>query len=237
MRKLSYFIIFSGLVIMLFPTLRQWHDDWRQQRLLLQAEQALSAGASRQEEAAAAYDSLSRLFLQEAAAETIELEKAERESSPAVISKEEPPSDELLAAAIQPTVAPKQPPIALISIDKINLRLPVLEGATQENMKSAAAHMKETTPLGEIGNAAIAGHRARGKGRLFNRLNELDAGDEIVLEMATGKITYTVYKVLRVDPSDVSVLNRNKVDSILTLITCDPVIDPVFRLIVQAKRS
>jgi len=125
--------------------------------------------------------------------------------------------------------------IALIEIDKINLKLPVLEGATKANMKHAAAHMKETTDLGDIGNAAIAAHRARTKGRLFNRLNEVAIGDVISVKTSDQVYDYEVYDISIVDPTDVSVLNGNNKDRILTLITCDPLVDPTHRLIVHAK--
>jgi sortase A len=101
-------------------------------------------------------------------------------------------------------------------------------------MKSAAAHLKETAPIGEIGNAAIAAHRMRAKGKLFNRLNEVKVGDEIIVETRKGTFTYTVYDLSIVEPTDVSVLNYNDKDKRLTLITCDPVVDPTHRLIVHA---
>jgi sortase A len=125
--------------------------------------------------------------------------------------------------------------IALISIKKIDLLLPILEGATQENMKHAATHITETTAFGEVGNAGISAHRARTKGRLFNRLDEIQVGDKIVIKTADKDFTYTVFKTRKVLPVQVSVLNRNNVDKILTLITCDPIPEATHRLIIQAK--
>lgn len=219
-------LICAGLLVMLFPFGREWYRDWRQEQLLQEAEQSFAlADQEAQAQAVRAYRDLSRLLEQEAQSE-------DNGSTDITVSPDSPDSP-----VSEPTATPASvsPPVAIIHISKINLRLPVLEGATQENMKAAAAHMTETTPVGEVGNAAIAAHRARTKGRLFNRLNELESGDEIVVETKAGKMTYTVFQVSRVAPSDTSVLRRNKVDSVLTLITCDPVVDPVYRLIVQAK--
>jgi len=141
----------------------------------------------------------------------------------------------------EPTKEPekeKMPdPIATIKIPSINLSLPVLEGATQKNMKYAAAHLTETGKFGQIGNAAIAAHRMKTKGRLFNRLNEVAEGDSIKVTTGNKTYNYTVYKISIVDPTDVSVLNYNKTDKLLTLITCDPVVNPTHRLIVHAKIS
>jgi sortase A len=49
------------------------------------------------------------------------------------------------------------------------------------------------------------------------------------------RTVYTVYKTFLVEPTDVSVLRGNKTDKMLTLITCDPVVNATHRLIVQAK--
>lgn len=125
--------------------------------------------------------------------------------------------------------------MGVVSISKINLTLPILEGATQENMKYAATHITETTAFGEIGNAAIAAHRARTTGRLFNRLDEVEIGDKILVRTKDADFVYTVFQKRMVFPVQVSVLNRNNVDSILTLITCDTTPEATHRLIVQAK--
>lgn len=126
--------------------------------------------------------------------------------------------------------------IAVIKIAKIKLSLPVLEGATKTNMRYAAAHLKETDFFGEHGNAAIAAHRAKTKGRLFNRLNEVEAGDEIIIETKGDTYVYVVDKISIVKPTDVSVLKRDNIDkALLTLITCDPLVNPTHRLIVRAK--
>lgn len=125
--------------------------------------------------------------------------------------------------------------IGIISIEKIDLLLPILAGATEENMKYAATHITETTPIGEVGNAGIAAHRARTKGRLFHDLDEVEIGDKIVIHTLDKDLSYTVFNTRRVFPVQVSVLNRNNVDEIITLITCDPVVDSTHRIIVQAK--
>lgn len=125
--------------------------------------------------------------------------------------------------------------LGIISIASIDLKLPILEGATKKNMRHAAAHMSETTPLGQVGNAAIAAHRAHKEGRLFNRLGEVKIGDEIIVQNAQQSYVYKVYNIVIVEPTDLSVLDKNDKDSVLTLITCDPMINPTHRLIVQAK--
>ncbi|RXZ82452.1 class D sortase [Paenibacillaceae bacterium] len=213
-RTLSVVIICAGIIILLFPQLQEWYSE-REQRMLLQDIEANLAQVGDIPVARPAEDeyvSVSQLLTEEAE------EPEEQQDEP--VKEEVDVSDRA---------------IAIISIDKINVKMPVLEGATKDNMRHAAAHLTETSVLGETGNAAIAAHRARTKGRLFNRLNEVGIGDEIVVKTGSDKFVYKVFKVSVVEPTDVSVLNRNDTDKVLTLITCDPVVDPTHRLIVHAK--
>ncbi|MBP1907630.1 sortase A [Paenibacillus turicensis] len=205
-KKLSYLLIIAGFCIMLFPAVNEWLADQEQNHLLEIAE----AGSTVSENS--------------------------------MIGQDYAQVSQLLDEGVSSTDENKAQPIKLeegvlgiISIDSINLKLPILEGATKKNMRHAAAHMSETTPLGQIGNAAIAAHRAHKEGRLFNRLGEVKIGDEIIVQNDQQKYIYKVYNIVIVEPTDLSVLDTNGQDSIVTLITCDPMINPTHRLIVQAK--
>ncbi|AIQ21959.1 class C sortase [Paenibacillus odorifer] len=216
MRKFSYVLILAGILIMLYPKANEWYNDWQQDKLLESAELSTSESTP-PPDLKSRYAEVTQLLAEESALDA--------QAQPQETEKPEPEIE----------VGGKV--IALIEIDKIDLKLPVLEGATKANMKHAAAHMKETTPIGEIGNAAIAAHRARTTGRLFNRLNEVVIGDTITVKTSDQTYNYEVYDISVVLPSDVSVLDGNNKDKILTLITCDPLVDPTHRLIVHAKLS
>jgi sortase A len=127
----------------------------------------------------------------------------------------------------------KKSPIGVLKIEKIGLKLPILYGTSYGNLKVGAAQVEGTSPIGEIGNTALAAHRSHTYGSLFNRLNELEKGDKIIIESGKNIYTYEVYKRSIVEPNDITVLYRNKKDKILTLITCDPVYNPTHRLVVQ----
>lgn len=124
--------------------------------------------------------------------------------------------------------------LGVIEIDKIDCRLPILEGATLDHMRIAAGHITGTALPGAIGNSAIAAHRSYTYGRMFNRLNEVEVGDKVVIETRRKSYVYTVYKKLFVEPDDVSVLKGNRNERILTLITCHPMRNPTGRLIIKA---
>lgn len=234
MRKtLSYTLVIFGILVLLYPKANEWYGNRQQEKLMAEWEES-SFEESVQQPAKQQYDQLTDLFNEENSNEEAEASAAAAglTDAPSALPSTSPSS---LPSPSPTPAAPKLNPIATLKIDKIKLKLPVVEGATQKNLKSATAHLKETTALGQVGNAAIAGHRMRSKGRLFNRLGEVEVGDKIVVETKAETYTYTVYKVSIVEPTDVSVLNYNKKDKLLTLITCDPVVNPTHRLIIHAK--
>ncbi|MEK5024417.1 MULTISPECIES: class D sortase [unclassified Paenibacillus] len=199
---------------MLYPKASEWYNDRQQEKLLKEAEQAYSELApSSEPDLKKQYAEVTALLAEESAGDE-PVQAAE-------------PAEQEIEVGGKVT--------GIITIDKIDLKLPILEGATKANMKHAAAHMKETAPIGEIGNAAIAAHRSRTTGRLFNRLNEVKVGDTISVKTSDQEYKYEVYDISIVEPTDVSVLNGNKQDKILTLITCDPLVNPTHRLIIHAK--
>ncbi|SDD63611.1 sortase A [Paenibacillus sp. UNCCL117] len=222
----SYLLMAAGVGLVLLPKAMEWQADYKESRLLASTERSFAAAeAAAERRVEAEYERLSELLSTGAEAD---------EAEPAGSPEQRSEAGEA-AQPVKPISA--ESAIAVLSIEKLALKLPVLEGATQENMRFAAAHMIETSPLGEPGNAAIAAHRVKTKGRLFNRLNELEGGDKIVVELPDRKVTYTVFRTLRVEPSDISVLKRSEEDRILTLITCDPIVNPTHRLIVQASQD
>jgi sortase A len=238
MRKgISYALVIVGILVLLYPKANEWYEN-KQQEQLMAAWEVTSFEETAQQQARQQYEQLTELFNEESGNLETDSAASAEEAAEATKTPVEPtsePTSEPSEAPSPKTAAPKLSPIATIKIDKIKLKLPVVEGATQKNMKSATAHLKETTALGQVGNAAIAGHRMRSKGRLFNRLGEVEVGDKIVIDTKDQTYTYTVYKVSIVKPTDVSVLNYNNKDKLLTLITCDPIVNPTHRLIIHAK--
>lgn len=223
MRKLPFVLLLIGIAVIAYPKASEWYYETKQERLLetWESDFKTTYTAPAASSVQANYEQLTDIFMQ-----------------PSELNEETP--EETESGATVPKAGKEQEesgpaPIATLVIDKIDLKLPILEGASEENMKYAAAHMEETSPFGEIGNAAVAAHRVRKKGRLFNRLDELSVGDEIIVNQQGEQYLYTVFKISRVEPTDVSVLNRNDKDKILTLITCDPIVNPTHRLIVHAK--
>lgn len=124
--------------------------------------------------------------------------------------------------------------IGVIRIPAIDLEYPIIEGTGDEQLAKGIGHITYTDALGQYGNTGLAGHRAHRFGRLFNRLDELKNDDVIQIISGQYVYEYVVYEKLIVEPSDISVLNRNSDYRVLTLVTCDPMINPTHRLIIHA---
>lgn len=117
-----------------------------------------------------------------------------------------------LSAASQDDV-----PLAILSIDRLNLEVPVYNGADERNLNRGAARIKGTAAVDAIGNLGIAGHRDG----FFRGLKDAAEGDLIELRTRETRMNYRITGITIVDPTDVSVLAPTQ-DRTLTLVTCYP---------------
>lgn len=124
--------------------------------------------------------------------------------------------------------------IGIISIPKIDIKVAVGEGIDNKTLKYAVGHFEGTAMPGEKGNFCVAGHRSYTYGQYFNRLDELEKGDEVIVKTKKGEFKYIITESKTVEPTEVSVLNDTK-DETITLVTCTPVRVATHRLIVVGK--
>ncbi len=131
-----------------------------------------------------------------------------------------------------PPPAPEGDAVAVLRIPRIGVEKLVVEGVRAADLKRGPGHYP-TTPLpGQPGNAAIAGHRTT-YGAPFNKLDELEPGDEILVTTRQGRFRYEVTGSKVVRPTETSVLDPTT-DNRLTLTTCHPRYSASRRLIVTA---
>lgn len=124
-------------------------------------------------------------------------------------------------------------PIAIIEIPKIGVDEVVVQGTARDDLQNGPGHYPATPLPGQIGNAAIAGHRTT-YGAPFFRLDELAPGDQILTTSLVGDYVYVVTELLVVKPTDVWVV-ENTPDAQLTLTTCNPKYSARERLVVKAR--
>ncbi|MFB6465499.1 class D sortase [Cytobacillus sp. Hz8] len=129
--------------------------------------------------------------------------------------------------------------IGILKISKINLKTPIVEGASQENIRYAVGHLPSSCSTTELGNKnqnfVIAGHRSYTYGKFFNRLDELKKGNKIIIYVQNRVLTYKVFKKKIVDPKEIDVINPMKGKSMVTLITCHPPYSDKQRLIIFSE--
>ena len=128
--------------------------------------------------------------------------------------------------------------IGILTIPRIEAELPVTAGVSEKQLKISEGWVMQTEMVGSVGNAVIAGHRSYTSGLHFNRLDELEAGDEILFTAADGEaMRFIVEETLTVDPDDPAVFSLPQEGRAqLTLYTCTPIRKATHRLIVRALR-
>lgn len=139
----------------------------------------------------------------------------------------------MTTATTTPTLSrPAGDAVAMVRIPKIGVEHAVVEGVGVADLRKGPGHYPQTPLPGEVGNAAIAGHRTT-YGAPFNRLDELSPGDEIDVTTLQGSFTYRVAGSKVVTPDHVEVLDPTP-DARLTLTTCNPKYSAKQRLVVVA---
>ncbi len=123
--------------------------------------------------------------------------------------------------------------VAVIKIPKIGVDRVVVEGVSVADLKKGPGHFPDTAMPGQLGNMVVSGHRTT-YGAPFNRLDELEIGDEIVVYDRSGPFKYLVSEKKVVKPTAVEVLDPSS-DARLTLTTCHPKFSARERLIIVAQ--
>ncbi|MFQ5558124.1 MAG: class E sortase [Acidimicrobiales bacterium] len=141
--------------------------------------------------------------------------------------------------------------LARIELPSLDVDKVVVRGVQVDDLRTGPGHYPTTALPGNEGNAAIAGHRTT-YGAPFNRIDELEPGDEVVITTVQGRFTYRVLDPTEayagrldevssssrghviVDPADTWVLGDFG-DDRLTLTACNPKYSARERIIVAAE--
>lgn len=117
----------------------------------------------------------------------------------------------------------------------------VVEGVDMSDLNKAPGHFPETALPGQVGNYAVAGHRAT-HGEPFADLDRLVEGDKIYLESADGWFTYQVTWSRIIAPTHTEILapvagkpGQKAQARTMTLVTCHPRWGSTERLVVGAQ--
>jgi sortase A len=204
-KVIAVMLIITGIALMAYPKLKEFYYDQRQAQLIEAWEESMKI-----------------------------LERQDPDEVPE--ARESPGADEEAARARERRERYIQQNMeGTLRIDKINLNMPILKGATEKNLLISVSSLTGTAGPGEVGNYCIAGHRCRTTGRHFNKLDRLEKGDSITVTTKDAVYTYEVFESLVVRPEETWVLMPEGNERLITLITCDYSEEPSLRLIVRGR--
>lgn len=127
--------------------------------------------------------------------------------------------------------------LGYITIPKIDVKLPIYNGASEKNMAKGATYLANTSlPVGgDNTNCVIAAH-TRYKGiHMFKRITELEIGDEIYITNLWETLVYKVVETKVIDPIDSQNIYIKTGRSLVTLSTCHPYPKNYQRYLVYAE--
>jgi len=112
--------------------------------------------------------------------------------------------------------------LARLEIPAIGIDNIVVAGIGVSDLKAGPGHFPDTPLPGQLGNAAIAGHRTT-YGAPFFDVDQLAAGDEMIVTTLEGRYVYEVTNQQIVKPTAYEVVaTSDPTQASLTLVSCDP---------------
>ena len=108
--------------------------------------------------------------------------------------------------------------IGLLIIDKIEARVPIVEGADAEALDRGVGHYETTAFPGQDDQILLSGHRDT----VFMQLGDVEVGDIITIELAYGRFDYEMVDAKIVDADDRTVIGSTAPDEELIVSTCYP---------------
>lgn len=125
-----------------------------------------------------------------------------------------------------------------ITIEKINVELPVYHGTSDDVLSSAVGHLKGSSlPVGGEGTHCIlSAHRGLPSAKLFTNLGKMQVGDTFTLTVLNRVLTYEVDQIVIVKPNEIDELSIVDGEDYCTLLTCTPYGINSHRLLVRGVR-
>jgi sortase A len=123
--------------------------------------------------------------------------------------------------------------IGRIEIPTIGLDTVVVQGTDTATLRKGPGHYPETAFPGQDRTIGIAGHRTTYLAP-FRRINEIEKGDEVVLDMPYGTFTYEVEGDQVVDPYQLEIVDDVGYER-LVLTACHPLYSAAQRWAVFAR--
>lgn len=134
----------------------------------------------------------------------------------------------------------KDATIGYIDIPDMKVKLPLLLGASKDNLSKGAAVLSQTSmPIGGADtNCVIAAHRGWRGSAYFQRIENMKVGSKVYVTNPWETLVYEVTSTKVVNPDDVDVIKLQPGKDMVTLISCHPYVigGGPYRYIVYCER-
>ena len=218
-KTISIIIFFIGISLLLYPTIGNIINSYRQQKVLNSYVEKIntldSSYYDEMYEKAASYNE--KVFLKQKANSRYDL-------------KDE--YDNVLR--INDTNV-----MGYIEIPKANIKLPIYHGVSDSVLQKGVGHVRESSlPIGtENQNSLLMGHTGLPTSKIFTNLGKLEIGDYFIITVLNNKLYYKIYDIEVITPDEL--IDRLPVQEgrdLVTLVTCTPYGVNSHRLVLHAER-
>ena len=120
-----------------------------------------------------------------------------------------------------------------IRLPSIGASFVVVDGTDPDSLRKGPGLFPQSPYPGARGTAAVAGHRTT-YAAPFRNIDDLDRGDDVIVEMPYGRFTYEVERTRIVRPDALWVLEKVGHDR-LVLSACHPLYSAAKRIVVFAR--
>lgn len=212
-------LFLAGLGILSYPAISDRWNAYRQQRLISEYDETVSAMEEEDYEA----------FWEEARAYNESLWT--RNSSFTLTEEEEEQYRRVLNVSGSGMMG-------YVEIPRINCSLPIYHGTDEEVLQTTVGHLEGTSlPVGGEGtHCVLSAHRGLPSAKLFSNLDQMQNGDIFQLRILDETLTYQVDQILTVLPEEVEELGLVAGMDYCTLLTCTPYGVNTHRLLVRGVR-
>lgn len=225
-RILAIVICLMGLGVLLYPTISDYINIWKQTRLIDEYNRKVEEleREKREEMLAAARAYNEKLYELRISFENIE----DNVNAPTVDGQG---YEELLNVDGNGVMT-------YVYIEKINVRLAVSHGTEDDVLQDGVGHLIGTSlPVGgENTHAVLFGHRGLPSAKLFTDLDQIEVGDTFQIYVLDRVLNYQVDQILVVEPGETEELQIMDGKDYVTLVTCTPYAVNTHRLLIRGVR-
>lgn len=128
--------------------------------------------------------------------------------------------------------------IGVITIPKINVRLPIFNQTNPIFLEKGASLLEGTSYLtgGESTHSVITSHAGLMNAKLFTDLEKMEEGDVFYIEINNRTLAYEVDQIKVVLPTELDDVQIVKEEDFVTLLTCTPYMINSHRLLLRGHR-